>query len=643
MKKILYSIMALAISAFTLQSCEDVPAPYDIPGEGGNTETPEVELVGDGTLENPYNAAAANAVAAALPVDSVTDHDVYIKGKIYSVKEEFGTQFGNASFYITDDGVSGEQFYVFRTLYLGNKKYTSGENIKEGDEVIICGKLTNYMGNTPETVPNGSYVYSLNGKTADGGGEVGEAKGDGSLENPYNSVAANNLAASLASDAESPNVYIKGKISSIKEEFGTQFGNATFYISDDGTSNGEFYVFRTLYLGNKKYTGGENIKVGDEVVIYGKVTNYMGNTPETVPNGSYIYSLNGKTAASDDGGGDTPAEGEYINETFATSFGTFTVKTIKGQEWIIDFSTAKASGYVNKQNIESESYLVSPAIDLSNSKEACLSFEYILAYANNAGDNKVLITDNYNEASPASSSWEDITGTFAEYKDWNTFHKYSKAIPAKYIGKKNVRIAFYYNASATGSKTWEVRNVILKEGKPDADDNTGGGDNDDTGGDNTTPDEGSLLSNGTFEAWSGGQPVNWKTATTAGNASLKQSTDAHSGQYSVSVGYVASSNKRLGYKETELEAGKYVFSFWAKATKGGKSQTRPGYVPVTDGKVGQYVYGDYANLSTDWTQVTYEFELKEKTTICLVIMNPKGSNYSESQDILIDDAKLVKQ
>ena len=478
MKKILYSIMALAISAFTLQSCEDVPAPYDIPGEGGNTEKPEVELVGDGTLENPYNAAAANAVAAALPVDGVTDHDVYIKGKIYSVKEEFGTQFGNASFYITDDGVSGEQFYVFRTLYLGNKKYTSGENIKEGDEVIICGKLTNYMGNTPETVQNGSYLYSLNGKTADGGGEVGEAKGDGSLENPYNSVAANNLAASLASDAESPNVYIKGKISSIKEEFSAQFGNATFYISDDGTSNGEFYVFRTLYFGNKKYSDGENIKVGDEVVIYGKVTNYMGNTPETVQNGSYLYSLNGKTG--DNGGSDTPAEGEYINETFATSFGTFTVKTIKGQEWIIDFSTAKASGYVNKQNIESESYLVSPAIDLSNSKEACLSFEYILAYANNAGDNKVLITDNYNEASPGSSSWEDITGTFAEYKDWNTFHKYSKAIPAKYIGKKNVRIAFYYNASATGSKTWEVRNVILKEGKPDADDNTGGGGN--TGG-----------------------------------------------------------------------------------------------------------------------------------------------------------------
>ena len=55
-----------------------------------------------------------------------------------------------------------------------------------------------------------------------------------------------------------------------------------------------------------------------------------------------------------------------------------------------------------------------------------------------------------------------------------------------------------------------------------------------------------------------------------------------------------------------------------------------------------YVYGDYASLSTSWTEVTYEFELTEKTTICLVIMNPKNSSYSESQEILVDDAKLVK-
>ncbi|MBR2035875.1 MAG: choice-of-anchor J domain-containing protein [Prevotella sp.] len=168
---------------------------------------------------------------------------------------------------------------------------------------------------------------------------------------------------------------------------------------------------------------------------------------------------------------DVPTEeGTYFSEAFATNFGSFTVKTSNGQDWIIDFSTAKASGYVNKTNIESESYLISPAIDLTNSQGAYLEFEYILAYTNNAGDVKVLITDNFNDANPESSTWEDITGGLKEPNqkdgkiDWNTFHKYSKNIPTKYIGKNNVRIAFYYNATATGSKTWEIKNAALKEG-----------------------------------------------------------------------------------------------------------------------------------------------------------------------------------
>ena len=59
---------------------------------------------------------------------------------------------------------------MFRTLYLGNEKYTGGENIKVGDEVVICGKVTNYKGNTPETAANESFLYSLNGYTKGGGG-----------------------------------------------------------------------------------------------------------------------------------------------------------------------------------------------------------------------------------------------------------------------------------------------------------------------------------------------------------------------------------------------------------------------------------------------------------------------------------------
>lgn len=266
--------------------------------------TPE-EPSGDGTLQNPYNVAGIIAYTSTLGENETSDKEVYIKGTVKSIKENFDGGFGNATFYITDGANGSNQFYIYRTLYLGNQKYTSGELLKEGDEVIVHGKVTNYVssyGSTLETVQNQSYVYSINGNT--GSGEepgTGVAKGDGSLANPFNAVAANEYASKLPAGGVSENdVYIKGKIASIKENFTAQYGNASFYISDDGSNANTFYVFHTLYLNNVKYTEGTLPQVGDDVIICGKVTNYMGNTPETMQNQSYIYSL------TSNGGGDTP-------------------------------------------------------------------------------------------------------------------------------------------------------------------------------------------------------------------------------------------------------------------------------------------------------------------------------------------------
>lgn len=586
-------MLMLAMAAFTFTSCEDVPAPYDDPNKdetGGVTVVPE----GNGTLESPFNCAAANEFAESLGADNESEV-VYIKGKIVSIVENYDGGYGNATFYISDDGTTNGQFYVYRSLYLGNKKYSSGVLPEIGDDVIICGKIVNYRGNTPETVQNGSYLYSLNSQSEGGSTVEGEAKGDGTLENPYNSIAANKLASSLADGTESENVYIKGKIASIKEEFGTQFGNATFYISEDGTDNGTFYVFRTLYLGNQKYTGGDNIKVGDEVIIYGKVTNYMGNTPETVANASYLYSLNGKTA---EGGSDTPTDGATGDGTEANPYNSIAANNI---------ASALADGETTD-------------VVYIKGKVASIKEQYGTQY----GNATFYISDD-GTSNGQFYVFRALYLNNVKYTEGEVLHVGDDVVVCgklcNYMGNTPETVAneSYLHSLKCNGATEEPENPGT-----------------------TTPDEGSLLSNGTFEAWSNGLPVNWKTATTAGNATLSQSTDAHGGKYSVSVGYVTSANKRLGYKETELEAGKYKFSFWAKATKGGKSQTRTGYTPVVDGKVGNYVYGDYVSLSTSWTEVTYEFELTEKTTICLVIMNPKNSSYSESQEILVDDAKLVK-
>ena len=168
----------------------------------------------------------------------------------------------------------------------------------------------------------------------------------------------------------------------------------------------------------------------------------------------------------DNNGSNEEIPGEYLHEAFATSMGKFKVITQMGTPWKIDFKTAKASGYDNnsKKNTPSESYLISPEINLSKSKGAYLKFEYIIQYMSRDGVDKVLITSNYT-GDPTKTEWEDITGKLTQGTDWTTFATYAKNLPAAYIGKDKVRIAFYYSATDKGSRTREVKNVTVKEGE----------------------------------------------------------------------------------------------------------------------------------------------------------------------------------
>ena len=308
-------------------------------GGGGNEGTP----AGTGTAADPYNVAAARAAVKDLTWTANDNYEktgtVYVKGKISRIADNgtFGQSgtFGNASFYI-NDGEDGAELYAYRILYLGNKKYTSGTDIKVGDEVVICGELMNYRGNTPETVSNAAYLYSLNGEGEGGGGgdtPAGEAKGTGTLDDPYNALGAANAVKDLTwtSNTEyqsTGDVYIKGKISRIanKGTFteGGTYGNASFYISDDGKEANEFYCFRILYLDNKKFEAGQtDIKVGDEVIVYGQLMNYQGNTPETVAGKAYLYSLNGSG-----GGGDTPG-----GEIKAMTIAAYLAEPVSTTQW----------------------------------------------------------------------------------------------------------------------------------------------------------------------------------------------------------------------------------------------------------------------------------------------------------------------
>lgn len=288
--------------------------------------------------------------------------------------------------------------------------------------------------------------------------------GTGTATDPFNVAGAVKYIEDGGSESELK--YVKGKVVSI-EKFDASYGSMIYYISDDGTSTNQFKVFNGYAGPNRtKFSGADALKAGDEVVICGNLIVYNGT--KEFQTGNYIVTLNGEGGTTTP---DTPTDG-YINETFSKSFGTFTLKNIKGTPWVIDsYGYAKATGYenVSKVTTPSESYLVSKAIDLSTSKGATLKFSYILRYATFNGvptegvKNQVLITENYT-GDPTTTKWTDITGTLTEGTDWKTWSTYTYDL-TPYKGKKDIVIALHYACEAK-SGTWQIKELTVKEGTP---------------------------------------------------------------------------------------------------------------------------------------------------------------------------------
>ena len=350
---------------------------------------------------------------------------------------------------------------------------------------------------------------------------------------------------------------------------------------------------------------------------------------------------------------ETP-EGAYISETFATSFGAFTTQqTVGNYPWVIDYSTAKATSYIDTDgdskadtDKEATSWLVSPTIDLTNETEAYVAFEYIIRYAESgkvADNHQLLISKDYN-GDVATATWTDMPYNAVEGSDWKTFYKASVNVPAEFIGKNNVTFALRYTAT-TKAGTWEVKNFVVAHGKAEATETPEEPETPDTPDTPSVPTEGNILENGSFEEWNGSTPAGWGkdgSNASAHSATVEQSTEAHEGNYAVIVNGDANSNKRLASKSYKLPAGTYTYTVYVKTNGSEAGHCRIGYVPITDGKAGSYVYEEAAAsaVTGNWTAKTLEFTLTEETTISLVVMNNKTGN---GASFLVDDATLVKK
>ncbi len=242
------------------------------------TITQKGSIENGGTLANPYNAAAANAKCAEIGATASTE-DYYVKGKISSIKELDTTTYGNATFYISDGGTTTEeQFCVYRAYYLNGDKFTSSDQIKVGDEVVVKGKLINYKGNTPE-LNQGGQIVSINGSSSSDGGDEDEK-----VEEPTSAVKVS-IKEFLAKQVNTTDWYeLSGKITGIAK---AEYGNIT--IEDE---TGSVYVYGVV----KAWADGKNdksfesigLKETDVVTIWTLRSEYNG-TPQAGGTPPAIY------------------------------------------------------------------------------------------------------------------------------------------------------------------------------------------------------------------------------------------------------------------------------------------------------------------------------------------------------------------
>lgn len=120
----------------------------------------------------------------------------------------------------------------------------------------------------------------------------------------------------------------------------------------------------------------------------------------------------------------------------------------------------KATAFVNPINYESESWLISPTINLSETTNPVMVFDFVTRYFTNpATDATIQISENYQGGDPSTATWTQIPYPFTNMSNW-TFVT-TNPIDLSAFANKSIRIAFKYTSTSTKAGTWEIKNLNI--------------------------------------------------------------------------------------------------------------------------------------------------------------------------------------
>lgn len=230
---------------------------------------------------------------------------------------------------------------------------------------------------------------------------------------------------------------------------------------------GEAFVAPTLtkattaavvYTSSDEAVATVNAETGEVTLLAAGETKITATAAENdeYNGGSASYTLTVTTPALD-------VVKEPYSESFETGFGSFVLDNVNLSEglsyvWSIDkkYKCAKASAFVNKKNLPSESWLVSPWIKLSAAEVIrSLYFDHAVSkYFGNVSEEATLWIK------VEGGDWTQITSIaypeVPQDKSFSPFETQAVSL-AGYEGKK-IKVGFKYVSTDEAAGTWEIRN-----------------------------------------------------------------------------------------------------------------------------------------------------------------------------------------
>lgn len=178
----------------------------------------------------------------------------------------------------------------------------------------------------------------------------------------------------------------------------------------------------------------------------------------------------------DDDPGDT-GETKTLPWTSA-SLSDFSPITVKGIDWSLGSTYAKATGYNNQSYTATDAWLVSPAINTTTESGVIVDVQHVIRYVYNDSElaNHTMWVSTDYAGDVQTANWTQLNyKPVASSSSWDFYAANTVALPDEFLNKEKVYIAYRYVCSSSSASTWELKEFSIKEGTA-----SGGGDSGET-------------------------------------------------------------------------------------------------------------------------------------------------------------------